>query len=164
MCTIRSLGFGKTPSPSEGPRRDINILILGGMAVLSAIVLRREDTCGGVEGGVSSSSEDEDEELSKMREGERGTGREGLFGPDSTEGAICCDEKVPCGRGETRRGRGIAFLCLGVKGFDVDGLNVSAESCMGAVRRRQDIPDDALARSTGIFPMCVDGTRDVAPK
>jgi len=156
---ILSLGFGKTPSPGGGPRRDISISILGGIAVLSTIVLRREDTCGGVEGGVSSSSEDEDEEVSKIREGERGTEREGLFGPGSVAGAICCDEKVPCGRGGTRRGRGIAFLCLG-KGFDIDGLDVSAESCMGGVRRRQDIPDDALAWSTGVFP---DETRGLAP-
>jgi len=123
---IRSFGFGKTPVPSEGLRRDINILILGGIAVLSAIVLRIEDTRGGVEGGVSSSSEDEDEEASKTREGERDTGR-GV--PVRIGSGVCCDEKMPCGRGGSRRGRGIAFLCLGATNFDADGLDVSVEPC-----------------------------------
>jgi len=95
MCVIRSLGIEKTLSPNEGLRRDINILILGGIAVLLAIVLRTEDTCGGVEGGVSISSEDEAEEVSKTREGERGTGREGTFDHGGVDGGVCCDEKVP---------------------------------------------------------------------
>jgi len=160
---IRSLGFEKTPSPSEGLRRDINILVLGGIAVLSAIVLRIEDTCGGVEGGVSSSSEDEDEEASKTRDGERGTGREI---PGRVESGACCDEKIPCGRGGTRRGRGIAFLCLGAPDFDIDRLDTSAESWASGVERGRNILSDVSAHSRGVSPMMiagVDGTRDVAP-
>jgi len=95
---LRSLGRSKTLS-GKGLRRNADNLNLGGIAAPLAVELCMENSCGGVEGGVSSSSEDEVEEVSKMGVGERDSAREGTFdlGRGRVGVAVCRGEKVPCG-------------------------------------------------------------------
>jgi len=146
-CFLR---FGKALSLSDGLRDNFNLLDVRGTAAFSGI-LQTESACndGGVEGGVSSSSDDEadsiPEDVSETREGVRDTVCEGTSHPGSV--GDCRDEEVTCGR----RGRGIVFLLV-TTGFKVEGPDVSAGSCAGGFERTPDTPDDA----------CIDGAHDAA--
>jgi len=103
VCTLCSVWFGNVPSLSDRFEGNFDPVGFDEMLVPSVIVPRTERACkedGGLEGGVSSSSDDEadsiPEELSETREGVRDTGCEETFHPGRVGGGtIRSAEVVP---------------------------------------------------------------------
>jgi hypothetical protein len=122
MCTpfpLLGSAFATIGNPNGPLRLDFEL-------TFAAKALQAARPCeyeGGVEGGVSNSSDDErgsaDEEVSETREGVRETLEEDILCPEGARGVDGrgCDGGV-CEWGVALCGRGRVFLCLGRTDFD----------------------------------------------
>jgi hypothetical protein len=133
MCTHLPLlgsAFATIGNPNGPLRLDFGLIF----AAKALQAVRPCEYEGGVEGGVSNSSDDErgsaDEEVSETREGVRETLEKDVLGPEGAKGVggRVCGGRI-CAWGATLRGRGRVFLCLDRTDFDPGLSDVPVECC-----------------------------------
>jgi hypothetical protein len=133
MCMpfpLLGLAFATIGNPNGPLRLDFELTF----AAKALQAVRPCEYEGGVEGGVSNSSDDErgsaDEEVSETREGVRETLEKDILCPEGARGVggRICGGGV-CEWGATLRGRGCVFLCLDRTDFDPGLSDVPGVYC-----------------------------------